>query len=227
MDQLFYICRLHPATASGTAPLKYNDFFHTAALTYADAPTTAICATNTGNPGVATSTTGLVVGQTVTGTGIPGGTTIIAVDSSGFTMSANATATSAPTVVLTFSFVIVNFPIVAGTPSAWMIQPMPLPIDLQDGTNRGRMQRVARVSVEVINSTGVNYSDDPNDLTIPTDYGPPINDEGNVSVAPFTGDIDFVCEARHRRRTTFALSGSAAGQVNVSSIVAKWETYGI
>ena len=226
MDRLFYICRLHPSTASGNAPLKYNDFFHTGTLTYSGAPTSAVCSTSLGNTGIVTSTTGLVVGQTVAGTGIPVGATIAAVNSIGFTLSDPASATSAPTVVLTFGAATVNFPAFAGCPCPWMVQPMPLPLDLQDGTNRGRMQRVARVSVEVIDSTGVNYTDDPNDLSIPTDYGPPIQNDGTVSSAPFTGDIDFVCEARHRRRTTFALSGEGAGQVNISSIVAKWETYG-
>ena len=49
-----------------------------------------------------TSMTHVAVGQTITGTGIPGSTTITAISGKSFTMSNNATATGTPTITTSF-----------------------------------------------------------------------------------------------------------------------------
>lgn len=69
----------------------------------ANVPFTTACATTNGSPVITVAySTGIVVGQTVTGTGIPGSTTVSSISGTSVTLSANATATN-PASNLTFS----------------------------------------------------------------------------------------------------------------------------
>lgn len=120
----------------------------------------------------------------------------------------------------------ITLPASTGTPSEWTVQPMPLAIDLQDGSNRGRLQRLARMTLEVIASSGIKYTDSPDDTTVQKDDAVAINEMGTVVSGAYTGDIDCVVTSRHRRRTNFALSGNGAGDVNITGIIAKWDAYG-
>lgn len=113
-----------------------------------------------------------------------------------------------------------------GNPSEWIVQPTALHMDLQDGPNRGRQQRISRMVIEVINSSGIFIQDSPTDQSVPLDETVMRDEEGDVITALFTGDIDHVLESRHRRRTAFTLRGSTPGGVHISGIIAKWETYG-
>jgi hypothetical protein len=89
---------LAPSTASYTEPTwdPSDELLDTYTLALGRTTSLAAAAlTNGSAAGTCTSTDGLMVGQAITGTGIPASTTIAAVTSAtGFTLSANATATN-------------------------------------------------------------------------------------------------------------------------------------
>lgn len=81
-------------------------------------PETFNVTTTSGSTAVTTSKTGLIIGQSVAGTGIPAAATIAAITATGFTLSANATATGTVVCTLSGAAAITTAGVIAATATA-------------------------------------------------------------------------------------------------------------
>lgn len=115
------------------------------------------------------STAGLVVGQTVAGTGIPSGTTIKSIDSSSqITLSANATATS--TSPVTLNFTALSTPLTKAGPGALMLSAVNTftgAVYLDSGTiSFGLPNTLAAENVYPYADNALDFTPQPNGTTI-------------------------------------------------------------
>jgi hypothetical protein len=120
------------------------------------------------------------------------------------------------------------------TPSAWaavglgcpaQLQPMPIEVQLDDGTAQGRKFHSPRFSLRLYKSQGGRYTDAPGDPMYPIPFRT-ANDDQNEPVPPFSGIIRLQASGRYRDEFQACIESNGPLPLNIIGIIPNLEIHG-